>query len=65
MFNAKRSISLEDVSQTMDPSDLHEATPLLLQARLNVLLKPPKARYKRVGKVIGKIGKLEIRIFLS
>ena len=51
---ARRSISYGAIAQSMDPNDLHEATPLLLHSRLNELLTPPADECKRVGKVIGK-----------
>ena len=65
--NRRRSITyqaLMDPSDHLDPSDLHEATPLLLQSRLINLITAPKDTYKRVGKVIGKIGNLPFRSVL-
>ena len=59
----RRTISLGDVGQT--PIELHEATPLLLRARLSILLTPPEDQYRRVGKVIGKIVKLDLNYVLS
>ena len=52
--NARRSVCYGAIAPNMDPDELHEATPLLLQSRLNNLITPPTDLYKRVGKVIGK-----------
>ena len=50
--NARRSVCYGSANANLDPSDLHEATPLLLQSRLDTLITPPIDSYKRVGKVI-------------
>merc|ERR1739846_99647 len=45
-----------DPSDHLDPSDLHEATPLLLQSRLINLITAPKDTYKRVGLIFVYLG---------
>ena len=50
--NARRSVCYGSANANLDPSDLHEATPLLLQSRLDTLITPPIDSYKRVGKVV-------------
>ena len=61
--NARRSVCYGSVNPNMDPDDLHEATPLLLQSRLDNLITPPTDSYKRVGKVIWQTWKQRIICF--
>ena len=56
--NARRSVCYGSVNPNLDPDDLHEATPLLLQSRLDNLITAPTDSYKRVGKVIWQAWKL-------